>query len=110
MGLTGSQSSSAERVPKSKKLIKMEVDLGEKRTLVAGIGQDYSPEELPGKTIVVVANLEPTKLMGVESRADAPGGPGRRGIKADRARRGNPSRDQGKINRPLTRDKKLSRR
>jgi methionyl-tRNA synthetase len=60
---------SAERVPKSKKLIKMEVDLGEKRTLVAGIGQDYSPEELPGKTIVVVANIEPTKLMGVESRA-----------------------------------------
>ena len=60
---------SAERVPKSKKLIKLEVDLGEKRTLVAGIGQDYTPEELPGKTIVVVANLEPTKLMGVESRA-----------------------------------------
>ncbi|MBI4765754.1 MAG: methionine--tRNA ligase [Deltaproteobacteria bacterium] len=60
---------SAERVPKSKKLVKMEVDLGEKRTLVAGIGEDYNPEELPGKTIVVVANLEPTKLMGVESRA-----------------------------------------
>ncbi len=60
---------SAERVPKSKKLIKLEVDLGEKRTLVAGIGQDYTPEELLGKVIVVVANLEPTKLMGVESRA-----------------------------------------
>jgi methionyl-tRNA synthetase len=60
---------SAERVPKSKKLIKLEVDLGDKRTLVAGIGQDYAPEELPGKSIVVVANLEPTKLMGVESRA-----------------------------------------
>jgi methionyl-tRNA synthetase len=59
----------AEKVPKSKKLIKLEVDLGEKRTLVAGIGQDYTPEELLGKTIVVVANLEPTKLMGVESRA-----------------------------------------
>jgi methionyl-tRNA synthetase len=59
----------AERVPKSKKLLKIEIDLGEKRTLVAGIGQDYTPEELPGKTIVVVANLEPTKLMGVESQA-----------------------------------------
>jgi methionyl-tRNA synthetase len=60
---------SAERVPKSKKLLKLEVDLGEKRTLVAGIGQDYSPEEILGKEIVVVANLEPTKLMGVESQA-----------------------------------------
>ena len=60
---------SAERVPKSKKLIKLEVDLGERRTLVAGIGQDYTPEDLPGKQIVVVANLEPTRLMGVESRA-----------------------------------------
>jgi methionyl-tRNA synthetase len=60
---------SAERVPKSKKLIKLEVDLGEKRTLVAGIGQDFTPEALLGKAIVVVANLEPTKLMGVESRA-----------------------------------------
>jgi methionyl-tRNA synthetase len=59
----------AERVPKSKKLIKLEVDLGEKRTLVAGIGQDYTPEELLGKEIVVVANLVPTQLMGVESRA-----------------------------------------
>ncbi|MBI5603008.1 MAG: methionine--tRNA ligase [Deltaproteobacteria bacterium] len=60
---------SAERVPKSKKLLKLEIDLGEKRTLVAGIGQDYAPEELPGKEIVVVANLLPTKLMGVESQA-----------------------------------------
>ncbi|MEW6184477.1 MAG: methionine--tRNA ligase [Thermodesulfobacteriota bacterium] len=59
----------AERVPKSKKLLKLEVDLGEKRTLVAGIGQDYEPQSLIGKSIVVVANLEPTRLMGVESRA-----------------------------------------
>jgi methionyl-tRNA synthetase len=59
----------AERVPKSKKLLKVEVDLGEKRTLVAGIGEDYTPEELIGKEIVVVANLQPTKLMGVESQA-----------------------------------------
>ncbi|MBI5584616.1 MAG: methionine--tRNA ligase, partial [Deltaproteobacteria bacterium] len=60
---------SAERVPKSKKLIKMEIDLGEKRQLVAGIGQNYTPEEMIGKAIVVVANLQPTKLMGVESQA-----------------------------------------
>ena len=59
----------AERVPKSKKLIKLEIDLGEKRTLVAGLGQDYAPEDLIGKSIVVVANLQPTKLMGVESQA-----------------------------------------
>jgi methionyl-tRNA synthetase len=58
----------AERVPKSKKLVKLEVDLGETRTVVAGIGQDYLPEELVGKEIIVVANLEPTKLMGVESQ------------------------------------------
>jgi methionyl-tRNA synthetase len=60
---------SAERVPKSKKLLKVEVDLGERRTLVAGIGEDYTPEALIGKEIVVVANLLPTKLMGVESQA-----------------------------------------
>jgi methionyl-tRNA synthetase len=59
----------AERVPKSKKLLKLEVDLGEKRILIAGIGQDYDPQTLIGRSIVVVANLEPTRLMGVESRA-----------------------------------------
>lgn len=57
----------AERVPKSKKLIRLEVDTGEKRQVVAGIGSFYSPEELIGKTVVVVANLKPAKLMGVES-------------------------------------------
>ena len=59
----------AERVPKSNKLLKLEIDLGEKRTLVAGIGQAYSPEELIGKEIIVVANLEPSRIMGVESQA-----------------------------------------
>ncbi|KUO39413.1 MAG: hypothetical protein APZ16_03460 [Candidatus Hadarchaeum yellowstonense] len=58
----------AERVPKSKKLLKLEVDLGrEKRTLVAGIAEKYAPEDLVGKNIVVLANLEPAKLMGVTS-------------------------------------------
>lgn len=58
----------AERVPKSEKLIKLKLDMGEERTIVAGIGKDYAPEELIGKSIVVVANLKPAKLMGIESR------------------------------------------
>jgi len=58
---------SAERVKKSDKLIKLQVDTGELRQIVAGIGKTYSPEDLIGKKIVVVANLQPAKLMGVES-------------------------------------------
>jgi methionyl-tRNA synthetase len=60
----------AERVPKSKKLIRMEVDLGEgsPRQIVAGIGGQYEPATLVGRQIVVVANLKPAVLMGVESR------------------------------------------
>ncbi len=57
----------AEAVPKSNKLLKLTIDIGEERTIVAGIGKDYTPEELIGKNIVVVANLKPAKLMGVES-------------------------------------------
>lgn len=57
----------AEPVPKSGKLLKLKVDIGEERTIVAGIGKDYTPEELIGKQILVVANLKPVKLMGVES-------------------------------------------
>lgn len=57
----------AERVPKSKKLIKMTVDLGEEKTIVAGIGQDFTPGELVGSRVVVLANLAPAKLMGVTS-------------------------------------------
>ncbi|MCS6897666.1 MAG: methionine--tRNA ligase [Nitrospira sp.] len=60
---------SAERVPKSEKLIKLQVDLGqEQRQIVAGIGKKYDPNELVGKTIVIVANLKPAKLMGIESQ------------------------------------------
>lgn len=58
----------AQMVPKSNKLIKLKVDIGEERTIVAGIGKDYKPEELIGEKIVIVANLKPVKLMGVESR------------------------------------------
>jgi methionyl-tRNA synthetase len=58
----------AENVPKSKKLIKLQVDLGsEQRTILAGIAEAYQPEALVGRTIVVVANLKPAKLMGFES-------------------------------------------
>jgi methionyl-tRNA synthetase len=59
---------SAERVVKSEKLVKLQVDIGtETRQVVAGIGKSYTPEELTGKTIVIVANLKPAKLMGIES-------------------------------------------
>ena len=59
---------SAERVPNSRKLIKMEVDLGsEQRIVVGGLAGAYEPENLVGRTVVVVANLQPAKLMGIES-------------------------------------------
>jgi methionyl-tRNA synthetase len=58
----------AERVPKSKKLLKLSVDVGtEHRTLVAGIAEAYEPESLVGRTVVIVFNLQPATLMGVES-------------------------------------------
>jgi methionyl-tRNA synthetase len=57
----------AEAVPKSNKLLKLKIDIGEERTIVAGIGKDYTPAELIGRKIVIVANLKPAKLMGVES-------------------------------------------
>jgi methionyl-tRNA synthetase len=58
----------AERVEKSKKLLKLQVDVGtEHRTLVAGIAEAYEPESLVGKTVVVVFNLRPATLMGIES-------------------------------------------
>jgi methionyl-tRNA synthetase len=59
----------AEPVPKSKKLLKLTVSLGdEQRTIVAGISEHYAPADLVGRKVVLVANLEPTKLMGVESQ------------------------------------------
>jgi methionyl-tRNA synthetase len=58
----------AEAVEGSDKLIRLEVDTGEPRQIVAGIGKAYRPEDLEGKTIVVVTNLKPAKLMGIESQ------------------------------------------
>lgn len=58
----------AERIPKSKKLLRLTVDIGlEMRTIVAGIGDVYKPEELTDSKVIVVANLEPATLMGVQS-------------------------------------------
>jgi methionine--tRNA ligase beta chain len=58
----------AEKVKGSKKLIKMQIDVGtEQRTIVAGIAEAYEPETLVGRSIVIVANLKPAKLMGIES-------------------------------------------
>ena len=57
----------AEKVPRAKKLIRLEVDLGEKRTIVAGISESYAPKDLVGKQVIVVANLKPAKLMGILS-------------------------------------------
>ncbi len=60
---------SAERVPRSDKLIKLQVDVGgQQLQIVAGIGKNYEPESLVGRRLVVVANLKPAKLMGVESQ------------------------------------------
>ncbi|HII38698.1 TPA: methionine--tRNA ligase subunit beta [Candidatus Micrarchaeota archaeon] len=60
---------SAERVEGSNKLYKLSVDLGgEQRTLAAGIAEYYSAEELVGKQIIVVANLQPRRVRGVDSQ------------------------------------------
>lgn len=71
----------AERVDGSDKLLKLQVDLGDgKRQIIAGVGKSYQPEELVGKEVIIVANLEPRLLMGLESQgmvlaANAESGP-----------------------------------
>jgi len=71
----------AEPVPKSRKLLKLTVDAGDGgRTLVAGIAGSYTPDQLVGRSVVVVANLQPARLMGIESNgmvlaASPDGGP-----------------------------------
>ncbi len=60
---------SAEKVEGSEKLLKLKLSLGdEERTVVAGIAKFYSPEELAGKKILIVANLKPRKIFGIESQ------------------------------------------
>jgi len=71
----------AERVEGSEKLIKLQLEVGtENRQIVAGVGKAYEPDQLVGKQIVIIANLEPRSLMGVESNgmllaADSESGP-----------------------------------
>ncbi|RJQ14224.1 methionine--tRNA ligase subunit beta [Candidatus Parcubacteria bacterium] len=71
----------AEAVEGSEKLVRLEINVGsEKRQIVAGVIKNYPPETLTGKQIIIVANLEPKKLMGLESQGmllavDSPDGP-----------------------------------
>ena len=60
----------AEPVAGATKLLKLQVDLGtEQRTMVAGVAETYSPEDLVGKQLIVIANLKPATIRGVESQA-----------------------------------------
>ena len=70
MELRAATVTAAERVEKSDKLLKLQLDLGPElgpRQIVAGVGKAYTPEELVGTQIIIVANLEPRALMGHES-------------------------------------------
>ncbi|MHB1629134.1 MAG: methionine--tRNA ligase subunit beta, partial [Bacilli bacterium] len=59
----------AERIPKADKLLKLQLDVGgERRQVVSGIARHYAPEELPGRQVILVANLKPVMLRGVESQ------------------------------------------
>lgn len=58
----------AERVEGSEKLLKLQVDIGEPRQILSGIAQHYAPEDLVGKQIIVIANLDPRMMMGLESQ------------------------------------------
>ncbi len=59
---------SAERVEGSDKLLKLKVNIGEERQILSGIAKHYAPEDLVGKKVVIIANLEPRMLMGHESQ------------------------------------------
>ena len=56
-----------ERVEGSDKMLKLRIDIGEERIILSGIGKAYAPEEIEGKNIVVIANLDPRMIMGQES-------------------------------------------
>ena len=60
----------AERIPGATKLLKLEVDIGsEKRQMVAGVAETYAPEDLVGKRLIVIVNLKPAVIRGIESQA-----------------------------------------
>lgn len=59
----------SERVPESKRLLKLVIDLGtEKRQIVTGLAEHYQPEEMKGKYVIVITNLEPRRIFGIESQ------------------------------------------
>jgi len=58
----------AERVVGSEKLLKLQIDIGEPRQILSGIAKWYAPEDLVGKTVIIIANLEPRTMMGLESQ------------------------------------------
>jgi methionyl-tRNA synthetase len=60
---------SAEKMEKSNKLLKLKVDTGvDQRTILSGIALHYTPEEMVGKQVTIIANLAPRKMMGIESQ------------------------------------------
>ena len=59
---------SAERVEGSEKLLKLSVDIGEPRQILSGIAKSYAPEDLVGRMVVIIANLDPRMMMGMESQ------------------------------------------
>jgi methionyl-tRNA synthetase len=59
---------SASRVEGSEKLLKLSVDVGEPRQIISGIAKSYAPEDLVGKQVVIIANLDPRMMMGMESQ------------------------------------------
>ena len=65
--LVGVATFAAERVENADKLLKLQVDCGEKRQIVAGVAAYYKPEEIVGKLIVMVVNLKPAVIRGIES-------------------------------------------
>ncbi|HSP54217.1 MAG TPA: methionine--tRNA ligase subunit beta [Dehalococcoidia bacterium] len=68
LDLRVAQVTSAEKIPKTDRLLKVTVDLGDQdRTLVAGLGGHYTPGQLVGLKVIVVANLEPATIRGIES-------------------------------------------
>jgi len=59
---------SAERIEGSEKLLKLQVDIGEPRQILSGIAKTHTPEELVGREVAIIANLEPRIMMGMESQ------------------------------------------
>jgi methionine--tRNA ligase beta chain len=59
---------SAERIEGSEKLLKLSIDAGEPKQIISGIAKAYAPEELVGKEVVIIANLDPRTMMGLESQ------------------------------------------